>query len=60
MTAYPKIDPETGEMLMFANFPHRDFVSGALELYVADAQGVMCDWSKFEKAHRGYHEQSCH
>jgi len=38
MSAHPKIDPQTGEMLFFANFPRRDF-SGALELYVAEASG---------------------
>jgi carotenoid cleavage dioxygenase-like enzyme len=38
MTAHPKIDPETGEMFFFANFPHKDF-SGALAFYVADADG---------------------
>ncbi len=38
MTAHPKIDPRTGELVFFANFPGRDF-SGALELYVADQDG---------------------
>lgn len=38
MTAHPKVDPQTGEMVFFANFPGRDF-SGALELYVADREG---------------------
>lgn len=38
MTAHPKIDPETGEMVFFANFPRRDF-SGTIELYVANRAG---------------------
>jgi len=38
MTAHPKIDPETGEMVFFANFPGRDF-SGALDVFVVDARG---------------------
>jgi len=38
MTAHPKIDPETGEMVFFANFPTRAF-DGALAYYVADASG---------------------
>ncbi|MFN3512803.1 MAG: carotenoid oxygenase family protein [Phenylobacterium sp.] len=38
MTAHPKFDPATGEMLFFANFPDRRF-DGALSLYVADAAG---------------------
>lgn len=38
MTAHPKIDPESGEMIFFANFPGRDF-SGAIELYAADREG---------------------
>lgn len=38
MTAHPKIDPDTGEMVFFANFPRRDF-SGALEIYTADKAG---------------------
>jgi carotenoid cleavage dioxygenase len=40
MTAHPKIDPETGEMLFFANFPSRAF-DGALAFYVADARGAI-------------------
>ena len=38
MTAHPKLDPESGEMLFFANFPNRRF-DGALAFYVADASG---------------------
>jgi carotenoid cleavage dioxygenase len=38
MTAHPKIDPQTGEMLFFANFPRRRF-DGVLALYVADTGG---------------------
>jgi carotenoid cleavage dioxygenase-like enzyme len=38
MTAHPKLDPETGEMLFFANFPRRDF-SGAIELYIVNPAG---------------------
>lgn len=38
MTAHPKTDPVTGEMLFFANFPNRQF-DGELALYVADAGG---------------------
>jgi carotenoid cleavage dioxygenase-like enzyme len=40
MTAHPKIDPDTGEMVFFANFPGGD-LSGLLELYVADASGCL-------------------
>ncbi len=40
MTAHPKIDPDSGEMLFFANFPGRDF-STALELYTADRAGKL-------------------
>jgi carotenoid cleavage dioxygenase len=40
MTAHPKIDPDTGEMLFFANFPTRKF-DGAIAFYVADARGRM-------------------
>ena len=38
MTAHPKIDPVTGEMLFFANFPSRAF-TGEIAFYVADAHG---------------------
>lgn len=38
MTAHPKIDPRSGEMLFFANFPTRQF-DGAIALYVADGAG---------------------
>ncbi len=38
MTAHPKIDPATGEMLFFANFPDRAF-DGGLVFYVADPNG---------------------
>lgn len=40
MTAHPKVDPETGEMVFFANFPGRRF-DGALNLYAADAAGAI-------------------
>ncbi|MDP3748274.1 MAG: carotenoid oxygenase family protein [Phenylobacterium sp.] len=40
MTAHPKVDPVTGEMVFFANFPTRDF-DGALALHVADAAGTL-------------------
>jgi carotenoid cleavage dioxygenase len=40
MTAHPKVDPETGEMLFFANFPNRDF-SGKIAYYVASAGGEL-------------------
>jgi carotenoid cleavage dioxygenase-like enzyme len=36
MTAHPKIDPVTGEMVFFANFPTRQF-DGEIAFYVADA-----------------------
>ncbi|MDP3854082.1 carotenoid oxygenase family protein [Phenylobacterium sp.] len=38
MTAHPKFDPDTGEMLFFTNFPSRAF-DGALAFHVADARG---------------------
>ncbi len=38
MTAHPKVDPATGEMIAFANFPDRRF-DGALHLYIVDAAG---------------------
>ena len=38
MTAHPKIDPLTGEMLFFANFPSRAF-TGEISFYIADAHG---------------------
>jgi carotenoid cleavage dioxygenase-like enzyme len=47
MTAHPKIDPETGEMFFFANFPNRDF-SGVLAFYVADADGRMTRSEMFQ------------
>jgi carotenoid cleavage dioxygenase len=40
MTAHPKLDPETGELLFFANFPGRAF-DGALLFHVADARGEL-------------------
>jgi len=40
MTAHPKIDPETGEMLFFANFPTRRF-DGGLAFHVADVAGEL-------------------
>src|SRR5262249_38547818 len=38
LTAHPKIDPRTGEMLAFANFPGRDF-TGKIAHYVVDTSG---------------------
>lgn len=40
MTAHPKIDPQTGEMVFFANFPTREF-DGALALHVAAPNGEL-------------------
>lgn len=40
MTAHPKIDPETGEMLAFANFPDQRF-DGALLLHTIEAGGAL-------------------
>ena len=40
MTAHPKIDPDTGEMLFFANFPTRRF-DGALAFYAVNASGEL-------------------
>ncbi len=47
MTAHPKIDPNTGEMLFFANFPTRRF-DGALAFYVVDAGGELTRSFKVE------------
>lgn len=38
MTAHPKIEPESGEMLFFANFP-TGRISSDIEFYVANASG---------------------
>jgi carotenoid cleavage dioxygenase-like enzyme len=38
MTAHPKIDPESGEMIFFANFP-TGRINGDVELYFANASG---------------------
>ena len=38
LTAHPKIDPKTGELLAFANFPGRDF-TGKIAHYVVSAEG---------------------
>jgi carotenoid cleavage dioxygenase-like enzyme len=38
MTAHPKIDPRTGEMIFFANFP-TGRINGDVELYFANAAG---------------------
>jgi len=40
MSAHPKRDPATGELLFFANFPTRKF-DGALGFYIADARGAL-------------------
>jgi carotenoid cleavage dioxygenase-like enzyme len=40
MTAHPKIDPASGEMIFFANFPSGRF-NGDAEIYFADAAGVI-------------------
>lgn len=40
MTAHPKIDPESGEMLFFANFP-TGRISHDIELYVASPAGEL-------------------
>lgn len=38
MTAHPKTDPDTGELLFFANFPTRRF-DGSLAFYAVNASG---------------------
>jgi carotenoid cleavage dioxygenase-like enzyme len=50
MTAHPKVDPETGEMLFFANFPSRAF-DGRIAFYVADGGG---DLIRTEQIHGPY------
>ena len=40
MTAHPKVDAETGEMLFFANFPNKRF-DGELAVNVVDARGTI-------------------
>jgi carotenoid cleavage dioxygenase len=40
MTAHPRIDPATGEMWLFANFP-AGRLTGDIGLYVADASGAI-------------------
>ncbi|HTR60502.1 MAG TPA: carotenoid oxygenase family protein [Candidatus Binataceae bacterium] len=40
MTAHPKLDPESGEMIFFANFPTGK-LTGDIELYFADADGIL-------------------
>ena len=40
MTAHPKIDPESGEMLFFANFPTGRLTCD-LAFYVANADGIL-------------------
>jgi carotenoid cleavage dioxygenase-like enzyme len=40
MTAHPKIDPASGEMLFFANFP-TGRITGDLEFYVANVAGEL-------------------
>ena len=39
MTAHPRIDPVSGEMIFFSNFPDHSF-DGSLLLHVADAEGA--------------------
>lgn len=40
MTAHPKIDPDSGEMLFFANFP-TGRISSDMELYMANSSGEL-------------------
>jgi carotenoid cleavage dioxygenase len=40
MTAHPKIDPASGEMIFFANFP-TGRVNGDIEFYLANASGEL-------------------
>lgn len=40
MTAHPKLDPDSGEMVFFANYPGRRF-DGEIEWYVADRHGTL-------------------
>lgn len=40
MTAHPKVDPESGEMIFFANFPSGR-ISGDVEFYFADPSGAL-------------------
>jgi carotenoid cleavage dioxygenase-like enzyme len=40
MTAHPKIDPESGEMIFFANFP-TGRITGDLEFYLANGAGEL-------------------
>jgi carotenoid cleavage dioxygenase-like enzyme len=40
MTAHPKIDPASGEMIAFANFPIGR-LTGDIELYFVDAAGIL-------------------
>lgn len=40
MTAHPKVDPDSGELIFFANYPRGKF-DGEISWYVADRQGVV-------------------
>ncbi len=40
MTAHPKIDPDSGQMLFFANFPSGR-ISGDIEVYASNASGEL-------------------
>lgn len=40
MTAHPKVDPENGEMIFFANYPRKVF-DGEIAWYVADRDGTL-------------------
>jgi carotenoid cleavage dioxygenase len=47
MTAHPKVDPETGEMLFFANAPSRRF-DGRIAVYTANRGGELVRTGGFQ------------